>query len=135
MAITLQQQSFVSHYISSGLRNAGRAVVAAGYSNKGARVRAHRLLKRPAIQQAVQVEQERLQQEFELNTNQAVAMLLEAHRKATTASEEIASIREIGKLLGLYAPEKKQTITAEVDLSNLEQLTDAELMKVAGIEA
>jgi len=135
MALTLQQQSFVSHYISSGLRNGGRAVVAAGYSKSGARVRAHRLLKMPEIQQAVEAEQERLQEEFRFTTNHAVAMLLEAHRRASSASEEVAAIREIGKLLGLYSPEKTQVEAVSFNkLEQLEQLSDDELLKMAGIE-
>ena len=62
------------------------------------------------------------------------SMLLQSYYKAATATEEIAAVREIGKLQGLYAPE---TTELNVNLNNskqLETLSDAELAKLAGMD-
>lgn len=62
------------------------------------------------------------------------SMLLQSYYKAATATEEIAAVREIGKLQGLYAPE---TTELTVNLNNskqLENLSDAELAKLAGMD-
>lgn len=131
MALSIQQQSFVSHYIANGLRGAAPAARAAGYANSGSRVRAHRLLRMPAVQQAIQTEQERLQQENQFTVDKAVTLLFEAHRKAATVTEEISAIREIGKLLGLYAPKRKeQEVVATEITQKLEHLSDKELMQI-----
>lgn len=131
MGLSIQQQSFIANYISNGLRDGGAAARSAGYARNGSRVRAHRLLRMPAIQQAIQTEQERLQQENQFTVDKAVALLFEAHSKAATATEEIAAIREIGKLLGLYAPQKKEeTVVNTQTAHQLEQMSDEELMQI-----
>ena len=60
-------------------------------------------------------------------------MLLQSYYKAATATEEIAAVRD-WKTSGLYAPE---TTELTVNLSNskqLENLSDAELAKLAGMD-
>ncbi len=85
----------------------------------------------PAVQQAIQTEQERLQQENQFTVDKAVTLLFEAHRKAATVTEEISAIREIGKLLGLYAPKRKeQEVVATEITQKLEHLSDKELMQI-----
>lgn len=71
---------------------------------------------------------------------QLTRMLFEAHAKAATATEEIAAIREIGKMNDLYENEKRkgavnvqinntQNITNE---KQLERMSTEELLQLAG---
>lgn len=61
-------------------------------------------------------------------------MLFEAHRNAATATEQIAAIREIGKMHGLYEPERK-VVDAHISgaVQHIRQLDDAELVRLAGL--
>lgn len=62
------------------------------------------------------------------------SMLLQSYYKAATATEEIAAVREIGKLQGLYAPETQEVSINVNNAKQLENLSDAELAKLAGME-
>ncbi|MGB2024360.1 MAG: hypothetical protein ACPHT7_05325 [Litorivicinaceae bacterium] len=64
------------------------------------------------------------------------SMLLDAHSHSATATEEVAVIRELGKMHDLYADNKKQveinvnkTIT---NVTQIERASDEELIKLAG---
>ena len=62
------------------------------------------------------------------------SMLLQSYYKAATATEEIAAVREIGKLQGLYAPETQEVTVNVNNAKQLENLSDAELARLAGME-
>lgn len=78
---------------------------------------------------------------FPNNVNQHVVtrdllnkMLFEAHAKAATASEEIAAIRELGKLNGLYE-QADTTVKVEINsIKQLEELPDEKLIELAEFE-
>lgn len=60
------------------------------------------------------------------------SMLFEAHATAATSTEKISAVRELGKMNGLYAPEKKEVdITTTQKISQLETMSDAELVRRA----
>ena len=60
-------------------------------------------------------------------------MLFDAHRKSATATEEITAIREIGKMHGVYEPEKTVNINANyTKVEQLETLSDDELLAMSG---
>ena len=62
-------------------------------------------------------------------------MLMQAHKKAATATEEISAVRELGKLNDLYPTEKKQLNINTKNITNsnqLENLSDAELIELSG---
>lgn len=69
---------------------------------------------------------------FEVNRDWLTLKLIEAHAKAGSATEEIAALREIGKVHGLYAPEATTVRHEHVhDIRQLEHLSDEELIKRA----
>jgi hypothetical protein len=60
-------------------------------------------------------------------------MLLEAHRKAGTATEEISAIKELGKMHGLYEPEVIKQVSLNADVTNrVANMSDAELLGLLG---
>lgn len=61
-------------------------------------------------------------------------MLLESYYKAGTATEEIAAVREIGKLQGLYSPEIQEVTVNVNNVKQLETMTAEELAKLAGLD-
>jgi len=62
-------------------------------------------------------------------------MLFEAHATSATSMEKIAAVRELGKMNGVYAPEKKEiTLQAVTKVEQLESMTDAELVERAGFD-
>ena len=60
------------------------------------------------------------------------AGIMDGINVASTASEVIMGWREIGRLYGLYAPEKKEVTTRD---EKIERLSDEELASMAAIEA
>lgn len=58
--------------------------------------------------------------------------LLDAHMVASTATEQIAALRELAKLYGLYEPEKHEVNVNQVSRERLAALSDEELARLAG---
>lgn len=79
MALTTQQQVFVSEYIQDF--NATRAAIAAGYSERGARVQGHRLL----TNANVAAEIKRLVAERVMSADEALIRLSEQAKAAYSA--------------------------------------------------
>lgn len=97
----------------------------------------------PNIRSALSAARDRVEQHigFAVTRENLTMMLLEAHGKAGTAMEEIAAIKELGKMHGVYEPEKKvvehQKITRVEQLRNLsdEELTQLAQLKLDSIDA
>ena len=72
--------------------------------------------------------------EVEVTKDQLNILLLEAHRKSISSTEEVAAIRELGRLNGLYTEKKEQDININITTNQqkLETLSDDELLKLAG---
>jgi len=61
-------------------------------------------------------------------------MLFEAHATSGTSTEKIAAVRELGKMHGMYAPEKIEVSNqVATKIQHLEGLTDDELVQRAGL--
>lgn len=72
---------------------------------------------------------------IDVTTDMLNAMLFEAHATAASSTEKIAAVRELGKMNGLYAPEKKEVdITTSKKISQLETMTDDELVRRANYQ-
>jgi len=99
------------------------AAISAGYEGK----RAANLLRARRIQTFIAEEQNYYREKYRLDRQQLIQMLLAAHCRATSATEEIAAIRELGRFLGLY-PTSKKTVTKT---RQIETLSDSELLKIA----
>ena len=100
-----------------------QAAISAGYEGK----RAANLLRARRIQTFIAEEQNHYREKHRLEREQLVQMLLAAHCRATSATEEIAAIRELGRLLGLYPVTKKSV----KKVHHIEELSDNELLKIA----
>jgi phage terminase small subunit len=128
--LTVKQTRFAQEYVHAD--TAVAAARAAGYKT-GARVRAATLIKNPLVQQIIEEERRKLSEQWQIKRDQLVAMLLESYRRAESATEMVASCRELGKLLNLYEPEKKQITTESLQPRDIEAMSDEELLKVAGL--
>mgnify|MGYP006413109861 FL=1 len=74
-----------------------------------------------------------VEQEFKITRNQLNLLLLEAHKKSANSTEEVAAIRELGKINGLYEKEAPDiTINITQDIRRLEVMSDADLLTLAG---
>jgi len=107
----------------------------AGYPEDRARITAQRLLQHPGVKAVIAEERAKLAEQWGIKRDQLVSMLLESHRKAASSTEEIAAIREIGKLLGLYAPEHKEVTNRSTDIHLIEQMSDEDLLHTVGLPA
>lgn len=78
------------------------------------------------------------QSEIKITRDTITQMLLGAHAKAATATEEIAAARELGKLHDLYLDAQRKAgieVNIRADIRSekqLERLSDHELIELAG---
>jgi hypothetical protein len=130
-----KQARFVQEYLVD--RVGAAAAVRAGYSPKTARQIGHRLLTHVDIANAVRDGEADIAAKAQLT--RATVMrgfqeAIEVGRLKADPSAMIAGWREIAKMCGYYAPERKQVevvSTAALELNaRLELLTDAELAKL-----
>lgn len=132
--LTAQEKRFVALY-AQGLPP-GEAALAAGYPRSTI---ANKLLGTEAIAETITALKMRQMDSLgEIVTRDFVGQIfLEAHKKAATATEEIAAGRELGKLYGVYAPEKSaQEVNIVVNrIEQLEGLSDEELLRRAKLRA
>jgi hypothetical protein len=130
VGFTAQQERFLL-YTLRGMPP-GPAATAAGYASGST---GNQLLEMPKIQAALDMLRAREFADIRITRDKLNGMLLEAHAKAATATEEIAAIRELGKMNGLYAPEQKVNVNVNHEVKNLkqlQQLDDEKLIELAG---
>ncbi|MCB1975314.1 MAG: terminase small subunit [Burkholderiaceae bacterium] len=131
-AMTPRQARFVDEYLIDG--NGTQAATRAGYGAAGARVAAHRLLTNVAISSAIEARQRADASRLAVDRERVLAGLLEAVQMARgqrNPAGMVAGLREIGKLMGFYAPERVKMALgppAEQEMRRLEGLSDAELV-------
>jgi len=132
--LTERQARFVQEYLVDG--NGTQAAIRAGYGAAGARVAAHRAITNVAVQEALQARQRVDAARLALQREDVLAGLLEAIEQARGQRNPMAMIsglREIGKMLGFYAPEVKRvevSADGEVEVDRLARLSDAELLAI-----
>lgn len=108
---------------------AGRA---AGYRDVD---RVYAIFKTDKVQKALAYLRNEMREEVKFDKNTATSMYLEAHRKSATATEEKNVVDSLCKLHGLFMPENATQININVDkVQQLERLSDAELLKLAGAD-
>lgn len=117
-----------------------QAAKAAGYAKP--EVDGARLLRSPEIQAYLAKEASAYTDAAGVDRKQIVDGMLEAIEMAKTMADPqtmLIGYRELSRLLGLQAPEKRQVevnITGRVQVHQLEQLSDDELLKLmAPVEA
>ena len=132
--MTVKQGRFVQEFLVD--RNGAAAAIRAGYSRRTAASIAHELLRKPEIDAAVRKGEAKLAGDAKLTRLTVLKGFEEAialARARGDASAMIAGWREIAKMCGYYAPERKQIqLSAEAWASRheLEQMTDAELAEL-----
>jgi len=131
-----KQARFVDEYLVDA--NGTQAAIRAGYSATGARVAAHRLLTNVAISKRLEARHKADAARLSVTRENVLERLLEAFEMAKEEREPAAMVsaaRELGKLLGFYAPVR---LEASLDVKELaakgqfERMTDAQLYEVIG---
>jgi len=99
-----RQREFVDHYVAHGLKNATRSAIAAGYSQKIARIRACKLKKHPEVRSAIADRQAELSERHQLDRDALILLLLQSYYTAGSTADEVAAVVEIARILGFYNP-------------------------------
>ena len=132
--LTPRQARFVDEYLVDA--NGTQAAIRAGYSATGARVAAHRLLTNVAISSRLEARQQADATRLGVTRDSVIQRLLAAYEMAREQAEPAAMVsaaRELGKLMGFYAPVR---VEASLDVKELaargefERMTDAELFRL-----
>ncbi len=132
--LSAKQTRFVAEYLVDG--NGAQAAIRAGYSARSAKAIAAENLTKPDLQEVLQAQQSADAARLFLRREDVLAGLLEAVDQARLQCDPmsmIAGLREIGKMLGFYAPEVKKidlNVAGQVEMGRLDQLSDAELLKI-----
>jgi hypothetical protein len=122
---------FMQEYLVD--RNGAAAAVRAGYSKRTARQIAYELLTRPDVAAAVRKGEAEIAAKAQLTRGTVLHGFLEAielGRLKADPSAMIAGWREIAKMCGYYAPERKQIELSTAGLvlrTQIEDMSDAEL--------
>ena len=134
--LTPRQEQFVENYVLCG--NATEAARRAGYGERGAGVTATRLLKNANVLAAIDVLRAANAERFALSREAVIEELLAAIAVAKDQSNPqvvIAGWREIAKMCGFYAPEKRRVEAPESGsraYARLSALSDEELLAMIG---
>ena len=127
--LSVQEERLILCYVRGMTKAAaGRA---AGYQDMDS---VYDIFKKPKITQAINYLREESRREFNFDRGTATSMYLEAHRKSANATEEKNIVDSLCKLHGLFTPESAtqiNIINGEL-VERLENLTDEELLKIAG---
>lgn len=129
-----RQTRFVHEYLID--RNGAAAAVRAGYSQRTARQIAYELLTRPHIAAAVCEGEARIAADAQVTREKVLAELQEAIDMARLKGDPMAMIagwREVAKLCGFYAPERKKveiSVEGEALQRKISGATDAELLAI-----
>ncbi len=126
-----RQSRFIREYCLG--MNGTRAAIAAGYGRAGAHVAASRLLRNAKVRDAIAAAQAQDAQRLQIERLDVIKGLLEACAMAKVQRDPaamIAGAREVGRMLGYYAPEGRRLEVADdrqgtYDAMN--SMSDAEL--------
>jgi len=129
--LTAQQEQFVL-YILRGMAPT-QAARGAGYKSPSST--AGQLMQMDKIQAVLAHLRSEEMDSIKVTRDQLTLMLFEAHRKSATATEEITAVRELGKMHGLYEPDKVQTQNLHLHkVEQLERMDEDDLVKLAGAD-
>lgn len=123
-------------YVASRLKGMSKvaSAVAAGYAM--AESNGNKVELSEAVREAIRVGREALAQEVMFDRRKAHDMLMDAHRNAETATEQILAVREMIKLHGVAAPEVKELrhqVSGSVK-QEVQKLSDADLLRLARLK-
>jgi len=125
--LTRQQEQFVRLYLLN--YTVKEAAATAGYA-AGTHTS---LLKSPVIQRALAHFRDKEIEKIAVTRDSITKLFFEAHRKSGSSTEEVAALREIAKMHGLYEPQRIQTVSVNIKSErHIEGASDADLLKLAG---
>ena len=130
--LTARQTNFVAAFLVDG--NGTQAAIRAGYSRTSARQIATRMMSKASIRAAVAEGQGHSAQQLQIERLDVIRGLLKAVEMARERCEPagmIAGLREIGKMMGYYAPARSQAEVSAGSLAEMgryEAMSDAELL-------
>lgn len=107
--LTPKQLRWIDEFLVDG--NASAAAVRAGYSERSARTIAHENMTKPDVQAVLQARQMDVANDLLITRQGVIQGLLEAvdmGREQRNPAAMVSALREIGKILGFYAPESKR---------------------------
>lgn len=130
--LSAKQAKFVAEYLVDG--NGSRAALAAGYGESGRSVAAVRLLGNASVRAAIEARQGVDARRLQIERQDVIQGLLEAVQMARERREPAAMVaawRELGRLLGFYAPERREVaVVAGVGRARYEAMSDRELAEI-----
>ena len=136
--MTPKQILFAEQYL---LDHCGAAAaVRAGYAPQAARQTAYELLAKPDVRALVAEHEAEAERSLGLSRERVIAELkaaIELARVQGNPAAQIAGWREIAKMCGYYAPERRQIeLSGDQDRlrAQFEVMSDAELIGVVGAE-
>jgi len=135
MTLSGKQARFVQEYALD--HNGSAAAVRAGYAPRSARVTASQFLTKPNVRGAVQVLERQTVERLQVSRDRVLDGLQTAIAMARMKADPhamIAGWREIGRVCGYYAPERKKldlSMSAQRTVGYLETLSDADLLAMA----
>lgn len=109
--ITPKQQMFVAEYLANG-GNQTKAAIAAGYSEKSARVTASNMMTMPKIKKRIEAARQEQMDRLAVDGDWIVSKFKEeAIDPKSPAAARIRALELLGKVAGIFAPEKQQIET------------------------
>lgn len=132
--LSTRQTQFIHEYLACG--NATASAIKAGFSPNGASVAGNRMLRNANVQKALQAAQAADANRLSISRENVLEWLQSAFLTAREKGDPAAMVsaaREIGRMLGFYAPEvRKVALSTEQRgvRSRMEDMTDAELLAV-----
>jgi phage terminase small subunit len=129
--LTARQARFVDEFLVDGCGT--QAALRAGFAASGAHVEACRQLRNAKVAAAIKTRQEAVSERLGVTQQRVVEMLLESFQVAKQKAEPaamVAAAREVGRLLGYYAPAQTKVtldVAAEAEWGRLGALSDQEL--------
>lgn len=132
--LTAKQLRFIDEYLVDG--NGTRAAIAGGYSAGWAHVAASTTLRIHKVAAEVKARQAADAERLGLSRQRVVAGLLQAVEQARTRQDPMAmvsALREIGRLMGFYAPERVEGRATGLewnDAAGLASASNEELIQV-----
>ena len=133
-ALSTRQARFVQEYMVDGC--GAQAAIRSGIAPSGAHVWASRTLRIDKVAEALAARQTADATRLSLRREDVLQGLLDAVNQARAQSNPaamVSGLREIGKMMGFYAPEtKKVELNAKglVDMNRYNQMTDAQLLAI-----
>lgn len=138
--MTPKQRRFVDEYSID--HNGAGAAVRAGFAPNSARVTASRLLAKANVAEAVAAREAEAAKALNMTREAVLAALQDAFDKARQGSDPMAMVaaaREIAKVCGFYAPERREvevtSAGAKGMMARLEAMSDEELIELIGSQA